>query len=221
MPLLYLPVATTLLALPFAVLLVVRSAQLAWRRHLLWWGIGVACYGLGTALESWIALAGNSAAASKAWYVAGAVFGALPLAQGTAHLLLRPAWARRLTLLLLPWVLLLALLVLLSPVREDRLDPLRPGGDVLGWQWLRWATPLINGYAAAMLVGGAVGSALRWRRLPGGGPRALGNALIALGALLPAIGGGLAKAGRVEALYVAELCGLLLIVAGYFCCRRG
>ena len=46
--------------------------------------------------------------------------------------------------------------------------------------------------------------------------------MIALGGLLPGIGGAMAKAGTVEALYVAELAGLLLIWAGYeFCIRAG
>ena len=42
-----------------------------------------------------------------------------------------------------------------------------------------------------------------------------GNALIALGALLPGIGGTATRAGYVEVLYVTELAGLLLIWLGY------
>ena len=43
---------------------------------------------------------------------------------------------------------------------------------------------------------------------------------IAVGALLPGIGGGMAKAGMVEALYVGELVGLILIWLGYRFCVR-
>jgi hypothetical protein len=39
--------------------------------------------------------------------------------------------------------------------------------------------------------------------------------LIAVGAILPGIGGSFARAGQVEVLYVTELIGLLLIWAGY------
>jgi len=219
-PLLYLPIATTALAAAFATLLLVRAARTNWPRHLLWWGVGVACFGAGTALESTITLWGNSVAQNKAWYIAGALFGAYPLAQGTVHLLMRRCWARWLTLVTLPWVGILAVLVVLSPVVAGALDAQRPSGAMLGWQWLRWCTPFVNGYAALFLVGGAVVSALRWQRVEGGGSRALGNTLIAVGALLPGIGGAMAKGGVVEALYVAELLGLLLIWAGYGVCRR-
>ena len=44
--------------------------------------------------------------------------------------------------------------------------------------------------------------------------------LIAAGALLPGIGGVMAKAGVIEGLYVGELLGLILIWAGYACCVR-
>lgn len=220
-PLLYLPIATTALAAAFATLLLLRAARTSWPRHLLWWGVGVASFGAGTALESTITLCGNSVALNKAWYIAGALFGAYPLAQGTVHLLMRRCWAKWLTLVTLPWVGILAVLVVLSPVVAGALDPQRPSGALLGWQWLRWCTPFVNGYAALFLVGGAVVSALRWRRVEGGGSRALGNTLIAVGALLPGIGGAMAKGGVVEALYVAELVGLALIWAGYAACRRG
>jgi len=43
----------------------------------------------------------------------------------------------------------------------------------------------------------------------------LGNTFIALGGLLPGIGGGFTRFGHVEVLYVTELIGLLLILAGY------
>ncbi len=56
------------------------------------------------------------------------------------------------------------------------------------------------------------GSAVVWPR------RAVGTALIALGALLPGIGGGMAKGGIVEALYIGEFFGLILIWIGYEQC---
>src|SRR5262249_35214344 len=185
-----------------------------------WWGIGIAVFGLGTALESAITLAGNSVALTRCWYVAGAVLGAYPLAQGSVHLLLPAPLARRLTAVTLPPVLALSALVLCSPARPEALAPQRPGGAVLGWRWLRLCTPFVNGYAALFLVGGAAWSAWRWRRLPQGGDRALGNALIALGALLPGVGGAFARAGAVEVLYLAELIGIALIAGGYVVCRR-
>ena len=44
---------------------------------------GVFAFGLGTALESSITLFGNTVWLNKRWYIAGAILGAYPLAQGT------------------------------------------------------------------------------------------------------------------------------------------
>lgn len=42
--------------------------------------------------------------------------------------------------------------------------------------------------------------------------------LIAVGGLLPGIGGSLTRAGYVEGLYITELMGLILIYLGYRSC---
>ena len=81
-------------------------------------------------------------------------------------------------------------------------------------------TPFINGYAAVFLIGGAILSAVRYARKSDAGARAVGNGLIAFGAMLPAFGGGMAKAGLVEVLYVGEFVGLLFIWAGDAACVR-
>ncbi len=100
----------------------------------------------------------------------------------------------------------------------EALEAHRPSGAILAWTWVRLLTPVINVYAACFLVGGALVSAWRFAKMREDSAKALGHALIAVGALLPAIVGGLAKSGAIEALYVAELFGLLLIWAGYACC---
>jgi hypothetical protein len=215
----YLPLATTVLAALFAAALFVR-----WRRkraaHLFWWGLGVSCYGLGTALEGTITLRGSSVALVKAWYVAGALLGAWPLSQGTAFLLLRRRTAQTLTWILVPVVCLGALLVILSPVDETRLVADRPSPAILLWTAARAFAPFVNVYAAVLLVGGAALSSVRFARRRDAPAQALGNVLIALGALLPALGGSIARHGAVEPLYVTEFLGLGLIGAGYFACIR-
>ncbi|MCH8048215.1 MAG: hypothetical protein IID44_31355 [Planctomycetes bacterium] len=65
-------------------------------------------------------------------------------------------------------------------------------------------TPLINGYAALFLVGGAVFSSRRFAREGTMLHRAVGNALIAIGAIMPGIGGIVAKTGTIETLYITE-----------------
>jgi hypothetical protein len=218
----YLPIATTAISAVFFWVLVRRHRQRRGARHLLWWSIGMFTYGLGTALESSITLFGNSIALTKAWYIAGALLGGYPLAQGSVFLLLSRRAANRLTMITLPIIAASAVLVVLSPALANRLEAHRPSGAVLGWQWIRLMTPLINAYSFLFLAGGAVYSAIRYARLPSsdGANRAVGNALIAFGAMLPGIGGSMAKAGMVEALYVGEFIGLLFIFGGYYTCLR-
>jgi len=213
----YLPIATTIISVIFATILLRRYRGKPDALHLLWWGLGVTAYGIGTALESSITLFGNSVALTKAWYIAGALLGGYPLAQGSAYLLLQRATAHRLTRITLPFIVLVALLVILSPVVPGALEPHRPSGGILGWNWVRALTPFINLYAVTFLVGGAILSACRFSRTRGDGhgQRAIGNVLIAVGGILPGIGGTLAKTGLVEALYVGEFAGLLFIWAGF------
>ena len=220
----YLPIATTLLAAVFLAILLRRGHARAFPPHLLWWSAGIAAYGAGTALESAITLFGNSTELTRWWYIAGALLGGYPLGTGSAYLLCKRRAAHWLTAISGAVVLALSIAVLLSPIDAAKLEPHRPTGHVLVWSWIRMCTPAVNLYAAMFLIGGALYSAVRFWHPPAGAlrdnARALGTALIAGGALLPAIGGGMAKAGLVEALYVGEFLGLILILAGHSACRR-
>lgn len=180
-----------------------------------WWAFGVFAYGLGTGIESAITLLGNSVALNKAWYVAGALLGGYPLAQGVAYLLLNRRTANILTAVTVPFILIASLLVLMSPVEVSALDPVRPSGAILGWSWVRLLTPFINLYAFVFLVGGAIVSAVRYRRKSADEVFVRGNVLIAIGGVLPGFGGAMAKAGYVEYLYLGEFIGLCLIWMGY------
>ncbi len=219
-PVHYLPIATTALSAVFFAMLLRRYITRHSGPHLLWWAGGIFAYGLGTALEGSITVFGNTGTLTKAWSIAGALLGGYPLAQGTVYLLLPRRTAHLLTAITVPYMLVMAVLVILSPVNADVLQPHKPSGSILEWQWVRAMTPLLNGYAAAFLIGGAVYSAVRFARQTGAANRALGNSLIAVGALLPGVGGSMAKAGVVEALYVGEFVGLILIWAGYAACVR-
>jgi hypothetical protein len=214
-PVLYLPVLTTGLAAWFAPQLYRRWRERRPAPHLWWWAFGVTMYGVGTLTESLTTLAGWHPTTFRLWYISGALLGGMPLAQGTAYLLLSRRVANRLTVLLLLLVVPTAVLVMLAPVDASLAEPHRLSGVVLGWQQLRLVSPFVNIYAFVMLVGGAIWSAWYFRGDPTARDKVKGNVLIAIGGLLPGIGGSFTRFGHVEVLYVTELVGLLLIYFGF------
>ncbi|CAN5336683.1 hypothetical protein BH23GEM2_BH23GEM2_06520 [soil metagenome] len=56
---------------------------------------------------------------------------------------------------------------------------------------------------------------MKFRSVPGRRGKYVGNIFIAVGALLPGIGGTFTRFGHVEVLYVTEFVGFLLIFAGH------
>lgn len=211
----YLPILTSALAVWFA-----PQLQRRWRErrpapHLFWWTLGVVLYGAGTVTESLTTLFGWSEPVFRSWYITGALLGGAPLAQGTAYLLLRKRTANVLTVLLLSTVAVAAVCVLSSPIAYDQVEAHRLSGRVLEWTWVRRFSPFINSYAFLLLVGGALLSAWRYRGVLEGRGKVLGNVAIAIGGLLPGIGGAFTRFGHVEVLYVTELAGLILIYLGY------
>lgn len=210
----FIPIATMLMAMAFTAV-VFRRYRERHGTHLLWWAAGILAFGAGTLTEASVTLFGWHPLLFKAWYITGALLGGAPLAQGTVYLLLPRRTANRLTAVLVPFILVAATAVALSPIRYALVEPYRLSGAVLGWQWARLFSPFINTYAFVFLVGGAALSALRFRRRRETHHRFVGNVLIALGALLPGIGGTATRMGHVEVLYVTEFVGLALIWAGY------
>lgn len=87
----YIPVLTTLLAIPFSLEIYRRWQAFPERLHLLWWAIGVATYGVGTFTEAWTTLFGWHPVIFRSWYISGALLGGAPLAQGTVYLMLHRA----------------------------------------------------------------------------------------------------------------------------------
>lgn len=211
----YVPIVTTLLAVPFALEIFRRYRAHPDRLHLLWWAIGIATYGVGTFTEATTTLVGWNEPTFRAWYISGALLGGAPLAQGTVYLLLRRRTAHVLTVLLIGYVVIASVCVWLSPIDYSQVETHRLTGRVLGWQWVRGFSPIVNLYAVVFLIGGAILSALRYSADPATRHRVYANVLIAFGAILPGIGGTATRMGYVEVLYVTELIGLLLTWAGY------
>ena len=216
----YIPIFTTILSVVFFVIIFSHYRQKPGRIYLLWWTVGVLCYGLGTFTESWVSLFGWSEEIFKAWYITGALLGGAPLAQGSVHLLMKNRTANMLSVMLVIVILASAALVMLSPVDASLAEPHRLTGEVLGWQWVRLITPFINIYAFIFLVGGAIWSAWKYARQAGSRARMIGNIAIAVGGLLPGIGGSFTKFGYTEVLYVTEFIGLCCIFYGYWVIRN-
>lgn len=212
----YIPIVTTVVALGFAGNVLSRYRARG-GLHLLWWGAGLLTYAAGTFTESWTSLAGWNETVFRLWYVAGALLGGAPLAQGTAYLL----WPRRtvhtITAVLTMLIAVASIAVFVAPIDWTLVEPHRLSGRVFAAQWVRGFSPIINSYAVLVLIGGAIWSAIRYWRAAGRSAinRVLGNGLIAVGGILPGIGGGFTRFGHVEVLYVTELLGLIFIFTGY------
>lgn len=211
----YLPIATTLIAAAFAIVLWRRWRERRTGPHLLWWAFGVLVYGVGTLTEASTTLFGWHEGLFRAWYISGALLGGAPLAQGTAYLLLQRRTANRFAAALIVAILTASACALLAPVDYALVVPSHLSGRVFAWPWVRAFSPFINSYALVLLVGGAALSAWRFRRKTATRNRMVGNVLIAVGALLPGIGGTATRFGHTEVLYVTELIGLIMIYLGY------
>jgi hypothetical protein len=211
----FVPIVTTLLAIPFSLEIYRRYRAHPERLHLLWWAIGIATYGVGTFTEAATTLVGWREPIFRAWYVSGALLGGAPLAQGTVYLLLSRKVAHALTVLLVLYVAVASAAVYLSPIDYSVVEAHRLSGRVFAWQWVRMFSPVVNVYAVVFLIGGAILSALRYSADPAMRHRMWANVFIATGAILPGIGGTATRMDHVEVLYVTELVGLLLTWQGY------
>jgi len=203
---------------------VFRRYQARGGTHLLWWSVGILVYGLGTFAEGWMTRFGWNPGMFKFWYIVGALMGGAPLAQGTVWLLLKERTARTLSWILAAVIGVAAVAAMLSPINYAVVDAHVPSGTAFGWQWVRMFSPFINLYAVIFLVGGAIYSAWRFgkvARAEGSGAaiardRFFGNVFIAVGAILPGIGGVATRLGHTEILYMGELAGIILIWIGYW-----
>ncbi len=217
----YLPFLSTLVTFVFAGAVFARFLK---RRgpHLLLWTIGLLFYGIGTLSEVVLAFTFSSLML-KLWYLSGAMLTAAWLGQGTIHLLVRKrgaAWT--LTGILTAVSLLAAALILSAPltpaaasyhvtqaISSQYKDILTRGGLTIA------LTILLNIYGTLTLVGGAIYSAIIFWRKHVMLNRMIGNVLIAAGALAPAMAGSFVKMGLVDALYISELIGVVLMYIGF------
>lgn len=212
---LYLPLASTAISLVFTIVVFRRYLGDRTKVHLLWWAIGILAFGAGTIVEGTVALIGWREGLFRSWYITGALLGGAPLAQGTVYLLFSRRTANIMAIAVFSYVAAISVLVLLTPIDPQPSSEHRLAADVIDWTWVRAFSPLANTYAVIFLIGGAIYSAVQYRKMANSTDQVIGNVLIAIGAILPGIGGSFTRAGYVEVLYVTEFVGIILIFAGY------
>jgi len=212
------PAVTTVVSIVFAALVLARWAQ---RLHLnsLLWGIGLLMFAIGTAMELLYGLGGRQPWIFRLWYLFGAVLVAAYLGMGTAYLLMhgKARWvAHALMALVLIGSVYAAYRVFTVPLDPTRMIAGELSGSAITVKSVRLITPFFNSLGVILLVGGAISSSWLFIRKHVLRNRVIGNILIALGALSPAIGGILQRLAQLHfILYLSELVGVVLLFAGF------
>jgi len=217
----YLPIFSTLITFIFAAS-VFNRYKVKHGKHLLYWGIGLVLYGIGTLTEVIMIFTYNELAL-KLWYLCGAMLTAAWLGQGTVNLLVRRKGIAAIFNYILIIVSLLALvLVILAPVTPAAAtyNTAQPASaqyqDILTRSGvIVLLTILLNIYGTFTLVGGAIYSAYIFWRKGVLFNRMVGNILIAVGAIMPALGGTFLKMGLPDFLYLSEFLGVILMYIGF------
>jgi len=213
-PIEYIPIITSIFSIYF-----VREMFYHYRQrkttYLLWWTIGVLTFGFGTLSESLNVLFGWNQPNLRFWYIVGALLGGFPLAQGSVYLLMGKKFANITSIFFVSLILIASFSVIMTPISIPAGFQYKLTGAVFTWKWVRYFSPLINTYSFLFLVGGAIYSAIKYYRQVDKEARFKGNVFIAIGGLLPGIGGTFTRMGYVNVLFVTELIGLVLIYIGY------
>ena len=111
----YIPILTTIISFAFTAVLYRHWQRKPEAKYLMWWTIGAFCFGIGTLTEAINVLFGWSVINMKAWYIAGALLGAFPLAQGTVYLLLKKKTADILTWFFIVYIAIAAVAITARP----------------------------------------------------------------------------------------------------------
>jgi hypothetical protein len=211
----YVPLVTCIVSLVFAI--AVLDQYFARRKAFqLLWSIGLFMYAVSTFTEFWWNVVGHVDIFYRLWYLVGAILVAAYLGQGTVYLLMKRRTAHIIMAVL--GVITLYSVVRIFTVHVDisGLTELT-GKNVLPLDLRVGITPLMNTYGTVALVGGALWSAWIFWRKRILAYRVTSNVLIAVGALLPAIGGGLISTISKDphAFFILELVGVVIMFIGF------
>jgi hypothetical protein len=210
----YVPLITCIVSFIFAI--AVLDQYFARRKsYQLLWALGLFMYCISTFTEFWWNTQGHVTIMYRLWYLIGAILVAAYLGQGTLYLLMRRRNANIIMAILGAATIYAAVRVLTVDIDISSLARLT-GVGVMPTDLRAIVTPLFNAFGTVALVGGAVYSAfIFWRRriLP---HRVIANILIALGALLPAVGGiHISTNGDLNFFFGLELIGVIIMFIGF------
>lgn len=209
--------------------------------YLLAWSIGLTMYFVGT-LSQVVLYFVWSPFFFSLWYWCGALMVATWLGQGTTYLLVRRGNIARnsqmalilVAVMTLPWVMFATpfneqawyagadMTVIFKAVCEA--DPVT-GEQVIVSEGIfnacssrgtvRFFSPIMNVWGTIALVGGAIYSAVLFRRKEIMKERLIGNLFIAAGGIFPAFSGALISLGDPSYKYFGEMAGAILIFIGF------
>jgi len=206
------PLISAVVSLVFAV--AVLDQYFARRQpYQLVWAIGLLMYCVSTTAEFWTAAWGLNLTIYRLWYLFGAIYVAAYLGMGTVYLLARRRVAHTLMAVLVAASVYAVVAVFTAPIELGGLAML--SGEAMP-RYVRLSTPFFNAFGTLALVGGALYSAWHFWRRRVLRHRVLSNLLIAVGAILPALGGTWVKVeGAFQPLFILELVGIVIIFIGF------
>ena len=183
------------------------------------WTIAFGIFAVATGAEVVGSLSEWTPLLARTFYLCGAVLVVGYLALGELYLLARPKIERFAPGAALLVTALAVTLVVSAPIDQTMLA-------TEAWEAIERGpalvllTVLLNVGGTIVLVGGALYSASRFRKLGIQRHRMIGCVLVALGTLAVASGGTLTRFGEREYLYIAMSIGIVLIFAGVLETRR-
>ena len=206
------PLASSIISFFFA--LTVLDQFFARRRaYQLVWAMGLFMYFISTGAEFWVEVGGLNDFAYRLWYLFGAILVAAYLGMGTVYLLVNRRAAHVIMVGLAIVSLYAAFRVFTVSVDLGSLTYL--SGKILPENVRNLSRYLSFAGTVPLLVGPLYSAFVFWRRrfMP---HRVLSNTLIFIGAMLPAIGGPIFRAGgQPLPAYLLELVGIIIIFTGF------
>ena len=210
----YLPLITCIVSFIFAV--TVLDQYFARRKSFqLLWAIGLFMYSVAAFTEFYAGMYGVTDVILRLWYLVGAILVAAYMGMGTLYLLMRRRNAHIVMAILGLATGYAAIRILTVNIDVTGLTALT-GKGVMPIDVRAILAPVFNAFGTFALVGGAIYSAyVFWRKriLP---HRVSSNILIAVGALLPALGGThVTFVGNLNILFIFELAGVIVMFIGF------